>query len=623
MNLLRFFFTLSLLITTASLASALEKPNIIIFYVDDLGWQDVGLNDLDAECPYETPNLDKLAAMGMNFTQAYSPAPSCSPSRAGIITGQHPAQLGITHVYLGKVTEGRPKDQFLSPYLDQHLNFDHLTLADAMKDNGYKTGHVGKWHIGPSADNYGFEFVDHSRGVHRGMKDRTKDFSTAKDKQYPLSQEKYFPFSDKKPDGISYPYDQLTESALQFMTENKSEPFFLNMWHWMVHWPVLTRNGELLEYYCDKMGQPFPPTSTAGDMTLPGQQNPYFASMVTTIDWSLGRVMDYLKNTDDPRNPGKKLIETTYIFFSSDNGGAEQKAKETISDNFPLKYGKTNTEEGGVRVPMVVAGPGVTKSSRFDGLVNQLDYFPTILKVTASSIAADQKKRLSGLDISGVLTGASEKIVNTEGKERTHLFWHYPHGGGSMKSAIREGDFKLYQHAQAGSYELYRLSKDGARQDIEENINVINDPQYAELAKGLTSKLNAELKAHNAQGPYLNPTYKDNTLQAASISQSTLSGQQASLTLDPKGPAIAKAYVIYLPSTDAPQKKHRNETGIDTTAPQIGVKYPAEIKDKGYSVTATIPKGISGYRFILVDENNFLIYGEEQAVGDEGSEASP
>ena len=181
-----------------------------------------------------------------------------------------------------------------------------------------------------------------------------------------------------------------------------------------------------------------------------------------------------------------------------------------------------------------------------------------------------------------------------------------------MKSAIREGDFKLYQHAQAGSYELYRLSKDGARQDIEENINLINDPEYAELTKGLTSKLNADLKAHNAQGPYLNPTHKGNTLQAATITSSTLSGQQASLSIDPKGPAIAKAYVIYLPSTDAPQKKHRNETGIDTTAPQIRVKYPAEIKDKGYSVTATIPEGITTYRFILVDEHNFLIYGEEQ-----------
>ncbi|MDG1356985.1 MAG: sulfatase [Akkermansiaceae bacterium] len=619
MKTFRFFsrlcLLLCLLITTATIASALEKPNIIIFYVDDLGWQDVGLNDLDDECPYETPNLDKLAAMGMNFTQAYSPAPSCSPSRAGIITGQHPAQLGITHVYLGKVTEGRPKEQFLSPYLDQHLNFDHLTLADAMKGNGYKTGHAGKWHIGPSADNYGFEFVDHSRGVHRGMKDRTKDFSTAKDKQYPLSQEKYAPFSDKKPNGISYPYDQLTESALQFMAESKSEPFFLNMWHWMVHWPVITRNGELLEYYCDKMGQPFPPKD--GDMTLPGQQNPYFAAMVTTVDWSLGRVMDYLKNTDDPRNPGKKLSETTYIFFSSDNGGAEKKAAEIISDNLPLKYGKTHTEEGGIRVPMVVAGPGVTKGSQFDGLVNQLDYFPTILQVTTSSIAPEHKKLLSGADISGVLTGASETILNSKGKERTHLFWHYPHGGGSMKSSIRQGDFKLYQHAQAGSYELYRLYQDGARNDLEEMINVIDDPQYAELAKGLKSRLDAELKAHNAQGPYLNPTFKNNTLQAASITSSTLStlstlsDKQASLTLDPKGPGIAQAYVIYLPSPDAPEKKHRNETGIDTSAPQIGVKYPVQISDKGYRVTATIPEGVSRYRFILVDEHKFLIYGEE------------
>ena len=188
-----------------------------------------------------------------------------------------------------------------------------------------------------------------------------------------------------------------------------------------------------------------------------------------------------------------------------------------------------------------------------------------------------------------------------------------------MKSAIREGDFKLYQHAQAGSYELYRLSKDGARQDIEENINLINDPEYAELVKGLKSQLNADLKAHKAQGPYLNPIYKDNTLPAATIisstPSSTLSSQQASLSIDPKGPAIAQAYVIYLPSTDAPQKKHRNETGIDTTAAQIRVKYPAEIKDKGYSVSATIPEGITRYRFILIDENNFLIYGEEQAVG--------
>lgn len=618
MKILQFFFYLFLLMATGSIASALEKPNIIIFYVDDLGWQDVQLNDIDAKCPYETPNLEKLAAIGMNFTQAYSPAPSCSPSRAGIITGQHPAQLGITHVDLGKIEQGRPKDQFLPPYLDRHLNLDHLTLADSMKENGYKTGHVGKWHVGLTAANYGFDFVDQDRGVHRGMGDRTKDFASPNDRRYPLSKEKYPPFSDKKPNGISYPYDQVTESALKFMDDNKSEPFFLNLCHWMVHWPVLTRNGELLEYYCDKMGQPFPPKP--GAMALEGQQNPYFASMVTTVDWSLGRLMNYLQNTDDPRNPGKKLIETTYLFFSSDNGGAEKKAAEIISDNFPLKYGKTHTEEGGVRVPMVVTGPKITKGSQFDGLVNQLDYFPTILKVTESTIAADRRKLLSGLDISGILSGANEKIVDAEGKERTHLFWHYPHGGENMKSSIREGEFKLYKHAQAGSYELYRLSKDGVREDLEEKVNLIGNPEYASVAKRLTSQLDADLQAHNAQGPYLNPQYKDKTLQAATITQYAMSGQQASLTIDPQGPSIAKAYVVYLPAPDSKKTSREKGVLIDPAATQIGIKIPAEIKDGGYCVVQSIPKDVAAFRFILVDSHNFLLFGKDQFVKQEQAE---
>ena len=143
------------------------------------------------------------------------------------------------------------------------------------------------------------------------MSDRTTDFATVDDKKYPLSKEKYPPLSNKNPDGISYPYDELTESALQFMEESKDGPFFLNVCHWMVHWPMVTRNGELLEHYCNKFGQPFPPNK--GDMKLPGQQNPYFASMTTSVDWSLGRLVDYLEKTDDPRSPGKKLAETTYI----------------------------------------------------------------------------------------------------------------------------------------------------------------------------------------------------------------------------------------------------------------------------------------------------------------------
>lgn len=202
------------------------RPNIVIFYVDDLGWQDILINDVDQPCPYETPNITKLAETGMNFTQGYSPAPTCSPSRAGIITGQHPAKLGLTHVDLGALKMGRSSEVIVAPYLEEHLNLDALTLATALKQNGYRTGHSGKWHVGLTADYFGFEVVDQDRGIHRGMGDRTKDFATADDSKYPLSKEKYPPFSKKKPEGISYPYDQVTESAIQFMQESGDQPFF-------------------------------------------------------------------------------------------------------------------------------------------------------------------------------------------------------------------------------------------------------------------------------------------------------------------------------------------------------------------------------------------------------------
>jgi len=240
-------------------ASADTRPNIIIFYVDDLGWQGTQLNDVDSPCPYETPNVVKLATQGMNFTQAYSAAPTCAPSRAGLITGQHPGKLRYTHVTFDNLPKNRPTEEFSDPYLGAHLQMDALTLATALKGNGYRTGHVGKWHLGLSSSLFGFDFSHEDRGVHRKTADRTKDFSTADDPKYPLSKIKYPPVSPKKPDGISYPYDGVTESALQFIEESDDQPFFLYLAHWMVHWPAMTRNGELLEYYCDKLGQPFPP----------------------------------------------------------------------------------------------------------------------------------------------------------------------------------------------------------------------------------------------------------------------------------------------------------------------------------------------------------------------------
>ena len=147
-TILPIFLSIALLPT---LLVGAEKPNIIIFYVDDLGWQDVQLNELDDQCPYETPNIVKLAESGMNITQGYSPAPTCSPSRAGILTGQHPAKIGMTHVDLGVLNKGSKNSPVVSPYLQGPLDLKLLTLADAMKANGYRTGHSGKWHVGLNA----------------------------------------------------------------------------------------------------------------------------------------------------------------------------------------------------------------------------------------------------------------------------------------------------------------------------------------------------------------------------------------------------------------------------------------------------------------------------------------
>ncbi|MDB4353846.1 sulfatase [Akkermansiaceae bacterium] len=583
-------------------------PNIIIFYVDDLGWQDVQLNELDNACPYETPNIKRLAEKGMNFTEGYSPAPSCAPSRAGIITGQHPAKIKLTHVNLGSMKKAKSSEKMIDPYLAGPMDRNLLTIADAMKANGYKTGHSGKWHVGLNAASYGFDTVNQERGPHRRMEDRTKGFSTSKDPKYPLSKEKYAPFSNKNPKGISYPLDEVTESAIDFMTKSGDKPFFLNLCHWMVHWPVMTRNGALLEHYCDKLGQPFPPKP--GDMSLPGQQNPYFAAMVTTVDWSLGRIVTYLENTDDLRNPGKKLSETTYLFFTSDNGGAERKGKEVISDNAPLKYGKTNSEEGGIRVPLIVSGPSIAAGTTFEGLVNQLDFFPTILSVTDSKIEADDFSKLSGLDISPVLHGKSEKITDASGSERDHLFWHFPHGGADkMKSAIRSGDYKLYKRFATDDYELYRLYEDGKRKDIEEANDLARNEAFAPVVKRLAALLEADLVANDAELPYLNPAFKDKTAPVATLGKSSFKADSrlAKLRVKASDATVKKAFVIYQELGE--KKKHSKvykDVPVSVALPQMSA--PAEISEDGLSITATLPKGIAAFCFGVVDSNNYLQY---------------
>ncbi|MEP3477614.1 MAG: sulfatase-like hydrolase/transferase [Fuerstiella sp.] len=372
----------------------------------------------------------------------------------------------------------------------------------------------------------------------------------------------------------------------------------------------MTRNGELLEYYCDKLGQPFPPKK--GQQSKPGQNNPYFASMVSTVDWSLGRIVDYLEKTDDPRNEGKKLIETTYLIFSSDNGGAQRHGKEVLSDNTPLKYGKTHGEEGGIRVPMVIRGPGISKGSQFHGLVNQLDYFPTILNLTRSTIEPEARKELSGLDITPVLLDGAEQIVDAKGTKRENLFWHFPHGQESMKAALREGDFKLLKNYQTRDHSLYRLYKNGQREDLEEMKDLARDPEYGRVLKRLSEKLEQHLTENQVEGPYLNPAFQSKTKPSAEIEtvHFNAADRQASVKLDSSAPAIETAYVIYRnpPSVDK-KNARRDKESFDVS---LGMKSPATIDASGNTVSAKIPKHIQAYCFLLIDENNYQIFSDIQ-----------
>jgi len=591
---------------------ALIKPNIIIFYADDLGWQDVQLNDLDEPCAWDTPNITAFAKDAINFTNGYSPAPTCGPSRAALLSGLHPAKTGVTQVSGGTIPKASKRSQYISPYYPSGLMPEHFTIAEALKMNGYKTGHVGKWHVGhlkiQSSANQGFDFVHESRGAHQGPKktDRLHAFATndANDK-YRLSEEKYFPFTKEDPKGISYPTDAVTENALEFIKNNKEEPFFLYLAHWMVHYPIHTKNRKLLDYYCDKLGVELPEVDT--EWTKEGQNNPYFGAMVTTLDWSLGRVIELLKKTDDPRNPGKKLYETTYIIFSSDNGGAETRQKETMSDNAPLDKGKKYTEEGGIRVPMLISGPSIPKGKTKDVLINQLDYFPTILNLTNSKIPSKHSTDLDGLDISNVLLNNEYDVKNKSGEIRGDLWWHYPYGDEvKNQSAIRSGDYKLYKNFNSGKYVLHRLYKDGKRADLEEQYDIA--AQSPKIVENLSAKLEKYLKDYDAKLPYKSITgvtdpYDKEKLAFIPVVATDVydaASRKVYIQLEKGKSKVIESYAL-IKISDKPSAKGRKK--LKTTY----IEVPLESSKDKLEYTFNVPKDTHACGVVFIDENRFMV----------------
>ena len=573
------------------------KPNVVLILTDDLGWQDVKCYDIDEPSPMETPNIDSLAKQGVKFWQAYAPAPTCAPSRCAIMSGNHPARAQKTHVVGGAPPTPNHKYGWtmMAPWYSGRMPENETTLARVLQSNGYVTGHSGKWHMAidhkafPQPEDQGFDWTRSSRGARSGMPNRVSGFATI---------QKEDPF---RLDENGYPYHQTSEDALTFLRENHQKPFFLYYATWLVHTPIHTRSEQLLEKYCKKLGVERP--NDQEGWTMKGQTNPFYCAMVEELDYYMGKVFDYLKGTQDPRWPGHKLIENTYIIFTSDNGGMEGHPGEVITDNYPLDKGKISAMEGGTRVPLIITGPGIPKGVESDVMVNGLDFYPTLLTLTGTKRPKD--KGLDGCDLSDLLLKNptnSSLVKNKDGKPRDTMVWHFPHSV-ALESTIRMGGYKLvrnYNHRfdeRATELELYQLYKTEngkqVRVDIEEANNLAS--QHPQLSKELNERLSSILNEMDASYPYYNPQARrvgeEKNLIPKVISHE-IQNETVTFSVREQGAKIVRADLIY---TNNGGKKYEEWYRIK-----------GKEKTKG-TISFNLPEGSTHYYLNLIDENNFLV----------------
>jgi len=618
------------LLLLSLISSAAPKPNIVHIMVDDLGWQDIASHRLDGKPIYETPHLDRMTRIGRRFTQAYSPAPSCAPSRVAFLRGQHPANTGVYHVSGGRIPRPwRTGSERISPFYRYGLPLEEPTIAEALKGAGYITAHVGKWHAGGKSAGYpfpldqGFDFGFTERdGRHKYYNDpalwRPEDLQrnnffgawagVPRDKRLTS-------FATDSPDdpyqlnADGRPFDKPLDLVLRFMDKHKDKPFFVNYCPYEVHGPIQTRDRKRFNHYVKKLGMEYPTDATRTYYDHPGHSDPYYASMVDTVDYYIGQVIQYLEETDDPRHPGHKLIDNTYLLVDSDNGGVTP-----YTENTPLKGGKQNTWEGGVRIPFLVRGPGVKSGSTCETPINLIDLYPTFMQMAGTS--PDESLELDGCNILPLIHDTSDKALHLDGTERTSLFWFFPWDA-HMSSAIRKGEWKLIQHYVAASREpdvrLFRLYDGEKHSDISE-ANDVGD-QFPEVRKALLRELEQRIAATGAPLPFENPTSpKANQTAVAAIPAILSRGANedhvwATYESGSGKSAIISAQLIYTlnpPSMDTTEG--RREEWMAT---------PATISTG--RVEAAMPPGATHAVFTMRDANDFLINSEAMPdVGEAG-----
>jgi arylsulfatase A-like enzyme len=431
-------FLLAIAVLHAGTATAAQRPNIIFILADDLGWRDLGCY---GSTFYETPNLDRLAAQGLRFTDAYAACNVCSPTRASILTGKYPARLHLTDWLPGR--PDRPDQKLKRPIIRQHLPLEEVTIAEALKDAGYATAFMGKWHLGAT------NFFPERQGFDLNVGGCEKGQPPSYFSPYRIP---------NLPDGPAGEYltDRLTGEALKFIENAKEKPFFLYLSHYAVHNPQQAKSELIAKYRAQAAALPKasgPEFRTDSKRQVRQIQNqPVYAAMVQSLDESVGRIMERLAELS--------LDGKTIVVFTSDNGGLST-SEGSPTSNVPLRTGKGWHYEGGVREPLIVKWPGITKpGSVCRQPVISTDYYPTFLEMAGQPLRPQQ--HLDGVSFVPLCKGkrVSERL----------LFWHYPHysnQAGGPGGAVRMADYKLIEWFEDMRVELFNLKDDlGEQRDL-------------------------------------------------------------------------------------------------------------------------------------------------------------
>lgn len=444
-----------------------------------MGWTDLGYM---GSTFYETPNIDVLSRQCIKFTNAYSASPVCSPARAAIMTGKHPARINITDWIPGL----DPKNEKLLGAKDlNELPLAEVTISEVFKDAGYKTFFAGKWHLGGE----GFYPEDQGFDINIGGYEKG---------QPPAGY--YSPYKNPKlsdgPEG-EYLTDRLTDESIKFLNNINDEPFFLFLSYYTVHTPIQAsrRHIERFRQKAKEFGEKeISQRSEGNGITTLEQRNPEYASMVYALDENVGRLIKKLKD--------EGLYENTTIVFTSDNGGLSTLKKKynriAPTSVLPLRAGKGWLYEGGIRVPLLIKPANYKeKNMIISEPVIGFDLYPTLLSLVG--IKNNEKFIIDGVDLSPLFNGVKHL-------SRKELYWHYPHYHGSgwtPGAAIRKGDWKLIEFYETDKVKLYNLAE-----DISEENDLSS--QYPDKVLSLRKKLHSLQESMNANKVTINNDYKPN-----------------------------------------------------------------------------------------------------------------